>query len=561
LPAGLSLTTAGLLSGTPTAAGSSTFTVTATASGCTGSKSYTLVVNPVGCPTITVGPASLAAATQGTAYNQPLTATGGTGTPTFAVTSGTLPAGLSVTIAGLLSGTPTAAGSSTFTVTATASGCTGSKSYTLVVNPACPTISISPASLAAATQGTAYSQTLTATGGTSTPTFAVTSGTLPAGLGLTTAGLLSGTPTSLGSSTFTVKATVGGCEGTKSYTLTVGCPTITVGPASLAAATQGTVYSQPLTATGGTGIASFAVTTGTLPAGLSLTTAGVLSGTPTTVGSSTFTVTAVIGGCTGAKEYTLIVTCPIITILPASLPFVAAKDSYSQTLTATGGTSPYTFAVTGGALPIGLTLNPSSGALAGFSSVEGNASFTITVTDSNGCKTTKEYSLCINPKPMIIPSLQNNYAQFVLLSSSPTANQWFKDGLLINGAIEPEYRVTSLGVYQVQVTVGGCAGKSTAYTVDVTTALEPSIASELTVFPNPAHDKLHVEYASTQDEMDLSIVTSLGVVVFTSHLQKNSENLFSVDLDLSRLAPGSYLLQLNGSGQEGNTLRQRFVKH
>jgi hypothetical protein len=61
--------------------------------------------------------------------------------------------------------------------------------------------------------------------------------------------------------------------------------------------------------------------------------------------------------------------------------------------------------------------------------------------------------------------------------------------------------------------------------------------------------------------MDLSIVTSLGVVVFTSHLQKNSENLFSVDLDLSRLAPGSYLLQLNGSGQEGNTLRQRFVKH
>jgi hypothetical protein len=330
----------------------------------------------------------------------------------------------------------------------------------------------------------------------------------------------------------------------------------------LAAATQGAAYSQTLTATGGTGTPTFAVTTGTLPAGLALSAAGVLSGTPTTVGSSTFTVTATVGDCTGAKVYTLVVAiCPVIGVSPDVIPSVSANDSYSQTLTATGGTSPYTFAVTGGALPIGLTLNPSSGALAGFSSVEGNASFTITVTDINGCKATKEYSLCINPKPIITPSSLNNYAQFVLLSSSPTSNQWFKDDVLIADATGPQYVVTTPGVYQVQVTVGGCAGKSTAYTVDVTTALEPSIASELTVFPNPAHDKLHVEYASTQDEMDLSIVTSLGVVVFTSHLQKNSENLFSVDLDLSRLAPGSYLLQLNGSGQEGNTLRQRFVKH
>jgi hypothetical protein len=354
---------------------------------------------------------------------------------------------------------------------------------------------------------------------------------------------------------------VGGCEGTKSYTLTVGCPTITVGPASLAAATQGTVYSQPLTATGGTGIASFAVTTGTLPAGLSLTTAGVLSGTPTTVGSSTFTVTAVIGGCTGAKEYTLIVTCPIITILPASLPFVAAKDSYSQTLTATGGTSPYTFAVTGGALPIGLTLNPSSGALAGFSSVEGNASFTITVTDINGCKATKEYSLCINPKPIITPSSLNNYAQFVLLSSSPTSNQWFKDDVLIADATGPQYVVTTPGVYQVQVTVGGCAGKSTAYTVDVTTALEPSIASELTIFPNPAHDKLHVKYAGTLTEATLSIANLLGVVVYTSPLQKNSNNIFSTDLDVSLLPAGNYLLQISGQGEEGKAANQRFIKY
>jgi hypothetical protein len=419
--------------------------------------------------------------------------------------------------------------------------------------------------LAAATQGTAYSQTLTATGGTGTPSFAVSTGTLPTGLTLTTTGVLSGTPTAIGSSTFTVKATAGGCEGTIDYTLTVNppaCPTITVDPATLAAATQGAAYSQTLTATGGTGTPTFAVTTGTLPAGLALSAAGVLSGTPTTVGSSTFTVTATVGDCTGAKVYTLVVAiCPVIGVSPDVIPSVSANDSYSQTLTATGGTSPYTFAVSGGALPIGLTLNSSSGILAGASSVEGSASFTITVTDINGCKATKEYSLCINPKPIITPSSLNNYAQFVLLSSSPTSNQWFKDDVLIADATGPQYVVTTPGVYQVQVTVGGCAGKSTAYTVDVTTALEPSIASELTIFPNPAHDKLHVKYAGTLTEATLSIANLLGVVVYTSPLQKNSNNIFSTDLDVSLLPAGNYLLQISGQGQEGKAANQRFIKY
>ncbi|SFC28885.1 Por secretion system C-terminal sorting domain-containing protein [Flexibacter flexilis DSM 6793] len=85
---------------------------------------------------------------------------------------------------------------------------------------ACPTVSFSPASLSSATEGVAYSQTVTQTGLTA-PTFSVSAGALPAGLTLSSAGVLSGTPTVVGTYNFTVKATAGNCSGTQSYSLTV----------------------------------------------------------------------------------------------------------------------------------------------------------------------------------------------------------------------------------------------------------------------------------------------------------------------------------------------------
>jgi hypothetical protein len=87
------------------------------------------------CPTITVSPTSLPNGTQGTPYNQTITASGGTAPYSFAVTSGSLPAGLSLSNAGVLSGTPTGSGTSNFNVTATDSdGCTGTRSYALTIN-------------------------------------------------------------------------------------------------------------------------------------------------------------------------------------------------------------------------------------------------------------------------------------------------------------------------------------------------------------------------------------------------------------------------------------------
>jgi hypothetical protein len=179
---------------------------------------------PPACPIITIAPPTLPNGVVGTAYTQQLTASGGTGPYTFSVVSGTLPAGLALTPTGLLAGTPTAAGSSTVVIQATdGTGCPGVITYTITITPAaCPVITISPPTLPNGTVGVAYTQTLTASGGTPPYTFSVVSGTLPAGLTLTVGGVLSGTPTTPGTSTVTIRATdANGCFAEVIYTITI----------------------------------------------------------------------------------------------------------------------------------------------------------------------------------------------------------------------------------------------------------------------------------------------------------------------------------------------------
>jgi YVTN family beta-propeller protein len=352
-------------------------------------------------PTLTLSSAPLPAATAETAYSQTLTASGGTTPYTYAVSAGALPAGMSLNpTTGVLSGTPTAAGSFNFTVTVTDSSASRVvAAYLLAVSS--PTITVSPATLTAATAETAYSQTLIASGGTAPYTYAVSAGVLPAGLTLSGAGVLSGTPTAAGSFNFTITATdVNNFTGSKTYSLMVTAPTITVSPATLTAAAFGSAYNQTLTASGGKGSYTYAVTAGALPAGLALSSAGLISGTPMTSGSFNFTVTAKDGdNFTGSKAYSLTVSAPTIMVSPATLPAATAETAYSQTLIASGGTAPYTYAVSAGAMPAGLTLS-SAGLISGTPTAAGSFSFTITATDSSTSpgpyKGTATYTLTVN---------------------------------------------------------------------------------------------------------------------------------------------------------------------
>lgn len=311
IPTGMTLSAAGSLSGTPTQSGTFTPTIKATdANGCSGTRAYTFALN---CPTITISPLTLASAARDVAYSaQTLTQTGGVGTVTWSVSAGALPTGMSLSAGGVLSGTPTVAGSFPFTARATdANGCAGTFDYTLSVTGGCGTITLAPASLPAGTIGIAYSQTITSSGGTAAYTYAKT-GALPAGVTLSTGGVLSGTPTQTGSFGITVTATdAATCTGSKAYTLTINCPTITLSPGTLTSATAGTAYSKTITASGGTGPYTYELTSGALPVGLSLSTAGVLSGTTAQTGTFPLTIRATDGkACTGSAAYSLSVVPP-----------------------------------------------------------------------------------------------------------------------------------------------------------------------------------------------------------------------------------------------------------
>src|SRR5262249_26285288 len=143
LPDGLNLdSSSGVLSGTPTTAGTFNFTVTATDTvGATGSQAYSVTINSA----ITVIPATTPHGTVNGTYSQTVTASDGTGAHTFSFT-GSLPTGLNLdSTTGVISGPPTAAGTFDFTITATDSvGATGSQAYSVTISPASPSITTTP---------------------------------------------------------------------------------------------------------------------------------------------------------------------------------------------------------------------------------------------------------------------------------------------------------------------------------------------------------------------------------------------------------------------------------
>jgi hypothetical protein len=178
------------------------------------------------CPIITVNPPTLPSGTVGTAYNQIVSASGGTSPYTFSVSSGALPTGLILNAAsGAITGTPTTAATFTFTITATdAAGCSGSRPYTIsIASPGCPVITLNPSTLPPGVVGTPYAQSVAATGGTAPYTFAIASGALPTGLFLNSAtGLINGVPLQPGLFSFTIRATdSSGCIGARPYTVTI----------------------------------------------------------------------------------------------------------------------------------------------------------------------------------------------------------------------------------------------------------------------------------------------------------------------------------------------------
>ena len=178
------------------------------------------------------------------------------------------------------------------------------------------------------------------------------------------------------------------------------CNPITINPATLNAGATGLTFNQTLTATGGTAAYSFAVTTGSLPSGLALTPSGTLSGAPIVAGTFNFIVTATdANGCTGTRAYSLVVACPTITLSPTTLPNGLVGSAYNQTVSASPGLNAgtYSYSVTTGSLPAGLSLNAATGAIAGTPTTGGTSNFTITALTTSQCGGSQSYSIFVQP--------------------------------------------------------------------------------------------------------------------------------------------------------------------
>ncbi|MEW1958759.1 cell wall-binding repeat-containing protein [Kineococcus sp. NPDC059986] len=299
LPPGLTLDpVTGVLSGVPTATVAlSLATVTATNSAGSASQAVTLATVLPGTPAPAPGAAPVitsappVAVVLATPYRHQFTATG-TPTSTWSVTSGTLPAGLTLDpVSGVLSGTPSAIGTSVFTVTARNSAGSAAQTATLVVVGSSSAPSITPPPTVVATVGVPFAYEASATG-VPRPTWSV-EGALPAGVRIDAAtGVVTGTPTAPGTSTVTLVATNSVGSDREPLTLVVAA----AGSAPVTDATRtvvGTVGAPLRTTLTASGTPTWALTAGALPAGLTLDAAtGTISGIPTVAGTTVATVSA-----------------------------------------------------------------------------------------------------------------------------------------------------------------------------------------------------------------------------------------------------------------------------
>jgi hypothetical protein len=453
LPAGISLTRTGLLSGTPTQAG--TFSITVTATNATGSNSRSFSVT-VALGTLSAGPDATITGTPRPGSD--LTASAASVDPTATLSYQWLLSGQNIAgattetlrLTDAMVGRPV-----TVRITASKPSYTplSDTSDAVTVLPSLPTITTPAGALPSGTYDTDYSTTLEASG-TAPLEWSVLSGALPSGLTLSTAGVLSGAPTALGEFSFTAEVeNSNGDTDSRGYSITVGQ---NVFSADVEAGITGdAIVGEQLTATANTLTPAPSLAYRWLLDGdvISGETSSTLELTEDMIGSS---VTVQITATRTGYETSIDASSPVGPVLPVAptitttnLPDGTVDAAYSTTLTASGVPAP-TFEITSGELPDGLTLS-ADGVLSGTPTENGD--FTIEVTASNGLDATTTLTLHVGKAHFttdVAVTLSGEArvgarldAVVTAITPAPDAlaYQWLADGTPIPGATSASFTV------------------------------------------------------------------------------------------------------------------------
>jgi hypothetical protein len=266
------------------------------------------------------------------------------------------------------------------------------------------------------TQGTAFNHQFSAAGGTQPYLWSIAAGALPNGLGLNSSnGVVSGTPQTPGNFAFTLEVRDSQSRAAqKSVSITVNGTTasaLEIATASLPSVMVGGNFSAHLSAAGGVSPYVWAMANGALPTGVSLnTTTGALSGTPTATGDFTFVAQVTDSQARAAQKVFTVTVNPLpLEIAISSLSTVVRGTNFNAQVTAIGGTQPYSWTISTGALPAGVSMNAASGVISGAPTAAGNFAFTVEVKDAQGRAARKDFSINVLPAPMAIERATANF--------------------------------------------------------------------------------------------------------------------------------------------------------
>ncbi len=544
LPAGLSISPNGQISGTPQTSGLFPgVVINLVGLGGFGTTSSTFTILITAMPAIS-GAATLEV-TLGSTVSASYTVRGGQAPYTWSATN--LPSGLSInTATGALTGTPPRSGNFPFSIDLVDVNKTSAPPFSVTLSVLGITTS-SP--LPTASPSTAYSQSFSAAGGTGPYTFSASG--VPPGMSFTTSGVLGGFAKTPGTYSLNVTVTdANKFSASSAFTLVVTTPgPISVSGGALPNGTAGVPYSATLAASGGAPPYSWTITAGALPDGLSLSPAGTISGTPSRAATYTFTATATDTSAGKASAAISISIAPApLKITTSSLPNAIQGSDYPvQILAASGGTAPYTFAVSSGQLPPGITL--SGGQAGGNPSQPGTFDFTVTVTDSATPSVTASGSLEIVVKPsqagLILSSASLSFTLTTGASVLPGAS-----GITVQSSVVTELLHYSVAVNPavtwLDVTSGTATGSTTPGNIGV--ALDPRALS-LAASAAPYQTSIVVTCVAPSPCAGSAQTIGVSLIVSAPPPQLSvSSGLLSLSTTASSVVSGTFGIQNTGGG-------------